>query len=354
MAEFEIDGRTYGYLRPYVIAEIGVNHEGSLARAKSMIEMIARSGAHAAKFQTYSADLLAVPDYSPAYWDLNAERAVSQHALFSRYDSFGPAEYADLARHCEHFGIDFLSTPFDLQAVDALAPLMPAVKIASADITNIPLLRKVAGTGKPIILSTGASTFAEIGRAVSVMTAAGAADIALLHCVLNYPTLKPLAAIARLDRLKDEFGRARHAVGYSDHVAPDEDGAMPALELAAIRGAVVLEKHFTDNKLSKGNDHYHAMDEADLTKFIKRLNDYSALYGDGQQNLHNESAAIQNARRRIVTVRAVHRGHVLSEADLVTLRANQGIEASEWDQVIGRTLNADLPAGHLVSWSDIS
>ncbi len=354
MTSIEINRRTYGYLNPYVIAEIGVNHEGNLARAKAMIEMVARGGGHAAKFQTYKADKLAVPDHSPAYWNLNAESATSQHALFKKYDSFGPVEYGELAEHCLRFGIDFLSTPFDLEAVDYLAPLVPAFKIASADITNIPLLRRVAFQSKPVILSTGASTFSEIEQAIGVLEQSGARSISLLHCVLRYPTEKRLANLSRIAQLQSSFGASGYPIGYSDHVVPDPDGSMPALEVAVVQGSVILEKHFTDDKTGRGNDHYHAMNEQDLSRFVQTVTDYRELYGDGKQTLEVERLAIENARRRIVAVRDLSPGHVLGDGDLVALRGNAGIGAEHWDKVVGMTIASKIAAGQIVEWKNLS
>ena len=150
---------------PYIIAEIGVNHEGSMTRAKELIELAKSGGADAAKFKSYKAEKLASKD-SPAYWDTSKEPATSQFQLFKRHDSFGEKEYVELAEHCRKTGIDFLSTPFDDDAVDFLYPLVPFYKIASADITSFPFLRKIARKGKPIVLSTGSSTLGEIDSAI--------------------------------------------------------------------------------------------------------------------------------------------------------------------------------------------
>ena len=354
MKTVEINKKQYGYLNPYIIAEIGVNHEGDLNRAKRMIDMIAQSGGHAAKFQTYKADLLAVPSHSPAYWDLSAEPATSQHMLFKRYDSFGADEYQELANHCIKVGIDFLSTPFDLQAADDLAPLVPAFKLASADITNVPLLRRVASHSKPIVLSTGASTFSEIDKALGILEGAGAQHISLLHCVLNYPTDKQNANLARIRMLQSAFGDRGYPIGYSDHVPPEPDGAMPALEVATVQGAAILEKHFTDDKTLAGNDHYHAMNGSDLAAFVQKLEAYRTLVGDGSQTLEIERTAIENARRRIVTARNLSRGHTLVDEDLIALRANSGIGSEHWDEVLGKTLKDDLPAGQILEWKNVS
>ena len=136
---------------PYIIAEIGVNHEGSLEKAKELIELAKEGGADAAKFQTYKADTLASVN-SPAYWDRSKEHTGSQHELFQKYDCFEEKDYIALCEHCKNVGIDFISTPFDDLAVDFLNPLIPFFKIASADITNIPFLRKIASKNKPVIL----------------------------------------------------------------------------------------------------------------------------------------------------------------------------------------------------------
>ncbi|MFM8778046.1 MAG: N-acetylneuraminate synthase family protein, partial [Acidimicrobiaceae bacterium] len=172
---------------PYVIAEIGVNHEGSLETAKLLIESAKRGGADAAKFQTYKAGLIA-SKFSPSYWDTSQEPTTSQYELFTKYDAFGEAEYKELAAHCKKHEIEFVSTPFDLGAVDMLNPLVRYFKVASADITNPPLLKKVAVTGKPVILSSGASNIDEIDAALTILRSAGAKEICLMHCILNYPT----------------------------------------------------------------------------------------------------------------------------------------------------------------------
>ncbi len=214
-------------LDPYIIAEIGVNHEGSLTKAKALIDLAADAGAHAAKFQTYKAATLAAKE-SPSYWDLEKEPTESQHELFKKYDSFGPDEYAELSGHCKDRSIDFLSTPFDLDAVDMLDPLMSYFKVASADITNLPLLRKVASKGKLVILSTGASSLAEIEFAISTLRAWGSSEVILLHCVLNYPTAEEDAQLGMIGVLKRTFPEC--LIGYSDHVVPDE--TISALEAA--------------------------------------------------------------------------------------------------------------------------
>jgi sialic acid synthase SpsE len=353
MIEFELHGKSFGYLNPYVIAEIGVNHEGSLERAKEMIDQVARAGGNAAKFQTYKAATLAAKTTSPAYWDQTKEATSSQYELFQRWDNFGPAEYAELAAHCISRGIDFMSTPFDLDAVDMLTPLMPVTKVASADLTNIPLLRKIGATGRPVVMSCGASSHQEISHSLEVLLEAGAASVTLLHCILNYPTPQPNAQIGQIQVLQELFGQ-RVAIGYSDHVRPEDDGTVPAVEMAALFGAVVIEKHFTDNKQGVGNDHYHAVDEHDLRAFMDKLAVYRTLYGKREHNLEAQSAAINNARRRIIAARDLPVGHIITEDDLIALRSNVGIEIAHWDEVIGRVVDAAIAAELPLEWNQLA
>lgn len=351
MRDFFVDGRTFGYLNPYVIAEIGVNHEGSLEQAKELVRAAARGGAHAAKFQSYKAHLLAAKSTSPAYWDQTKEAATSQFELFQRWDNFGPAEFAELADTCHEVGIDFMTTPFDFQALDDLEPLMPAIKIASADITNVPLIRRAARKGKPVIISTGAATLDEIRFGLDTALGAGAVSVSLLHCVLNYPTRFEDARVGLIADLDREFG-AEHAIGYSDHVPPEPDGSTPILHAATLLGARVLEKHFTLDKSRPGNDHYHAVDEHDLRHFTNELARLRQAFGDGTRDLAGQAQAISNARRRIIAVRDLPAGTMVTESDLIPLRSNVGIEISRWDEVVGLRVRHDVAADSPLEFSD--
>ena len=261
--------------RPYIIAEIGVNHEGSLDLAKELIFLAKEGGADAAKFQTYKADTIA-SKLSPAYWDTKKETTKSQHDLFKKYDNFEEKDYIELYEYCKKLDIQFASTPFDHKSVDFLSPLVSYFKIASADITNIPLLKYISKYTKPVILSTGASNKDEIRFAIDALHDFGVKEIALLHCVLNYPTNYKNASLRMITDLKNVF--TDHLVGYSDHTLPDK--AMKSLVAATLLGAVIIEKHFTHDKNLKGNDHYHAMDVNDLKNFNTLLDNYYEILGN--------------------------------------------------------------------------
>ena len=332
-------------LSPYIIAEIGVNHEADMALAKLLIEQAAKGGAHAVKFQTYKAGLIASKD-SPAYWDQKKEPTNSQYELFKKYDSFGPEQYLELAEHCKKFDVAFMSTPFDLDAVDFLNPLMPAFKMASADITNLPLIRKCASLGKPMIISTGASTLAEIEFALKTAKDAGAKEIALLHCVLNYPTPEKDAQLGMISTLKRVF--PEYVIGYSDHVAPDE--SMSSLEAAMLLGACVIEKHFTHDKTLPGNDHYHSMNQQDLERFMAKAKKYELMVSGTSKDLKKESAARQHARRSIVAEHKIKQGTVITEDMLIAKRPAHGISPIHWDEIIGSVAIVDIEEDTVLQW----
>lgn len=335
---------------PYVIAEIGVNHEGSLDLARKLIYLAKQGGADAAKFQTYKADLLA-STHSPAYWDLTKEPTTSQHKLFQKYDSFGPPEYGELARYCEEIEIDFVSTPFDSGAVELLDPLMPFFKIASADLTNTPLLRLVAGTGKPVVLSTGASTSSEVAEAVKTLRASGCSELSLLHCVLNYPTADDDANLGMITALRHEYPDT--LIGYSDHTVPDEQ--MTSLCTAFLLGARVIEKHFTHDKSLPGNDHYHAMDVHDLSRFLANVARLDRMIGSTASvaSIESEEISRLNARRSIVLDADAAAGTELSEGMLTYKRPGTGVSPVHWDEVIGRRLARALERDHVLQWEDL-
>lgn len=327
---------------PYVLAEAGVNHEGDLDLAKRLVNEAAEGGADGIKFQTYKAETLA-SRHSPAYWDLTSEPTTSQFELFKKYDSFGQAEFESLAEHCRSVGIDFLSTPFDAASATYLNPLMDAFKVSSSDITNKPFLQHVASFGKPIILSTGASRPKEIEEALEWLTP-NEIPVALLHCVLSYPTADKDAHLGMIADLRLRF--PHNLVGYSDHTLPRD---MKTIEIAALLGASLIEKHFTHDKSLPGNDHYHAMDKDDLKLFRSNWTRTQALLGTFEKrDLPQEQAARREARRSLVAARNLPAGHLISREDLVGKRPAHGISPKDVDDVIGRTLNQSLEQDQLL------
>ena len=336
--------------KPYMIAEIGVNHEGSMDKAKELISLAKKGGAHAVKFQSYKANTLASKN-SPAYWDLKKEKTESQFELFKKYDNFSEKEYVELAEYCKQVGIDFLSTPFDDAAIDFLEPIIPFYKIASADLTNVPFLRKIAKKNKPVVLSTGASTLAEIEMAVQEITKHGNDEIALLHCVLNYPTDYENANVSMIKGLSKVF--PNFVVGYSDHTLPDP--SMCVLTTAYLKGARIIEKHFTHDKTLPGNDHYHAMDVDDLLVYNKQLDFIQKIEGTQSKSfLETEVISRNNARRSVVLNRDVQAGEILEESMVTCKRPGTGISPLHWDQILGMKFKNNLEEDHVLMWHDLT
>ena len=333
--------------KPYIIAEIGVNHEGSIDLAFKLIDQAKRGGADAVKFQSYKANTIASKD-SPAYWDTSEETTLSQYELFKKYDNFNAKDYQLLAKYCKKCDIEFLSTPFDDDAIEFLDPLVSFFKIASADITNLPFLRKIALKKKPIILSTGASSLQEIDTSLKTINQAGCKDIVLMHCILNYPTINSNAHLSMIKGLQKAYPNL--LIGYSDHTLPDE--FMTSLNTAHLLGAVIIEKHFTHDKNLAGNDHYHAMDEFDLLRFRGISNTIHELLGKTEEKypIKTEQISRLNARRSIVLKRDVPKNHKLREIDLTYKRPGSGISPIYWDEIIGKTTNRELNKDTILKW----
>ncbi|AEH44615.1 N-acetylneuraminate synthase [Thermodesulfatator indicus DSM 15286] len=332
---------------PYIIAEAGVNHEGKMDLAKRLIEEAKEGGADAIKFQSYKAETLA-SKYSPAYWDTTKEPTKSQYELFKKYDKFWKKEFEELKKYCDDVEIEFLSTPFDLESAKFLNDLMPAFKISSSDITNKPFIEYICQFEKPIILSTGASYIWEIEEAVFWIEKYGN-PLALLHCVLNYPTEDKNANLGMILDLKRKF--PDKIIGYSDHTLPKD---MKTLEVAVLLGAVIIEKHFTFDKTLSGNDHYHAMDKEDLKIFKSNLERIFELLGDFRKYaLPSEEPARKNARRSLVAKKLIPKGKVIEYEDLTWKRPAHGISPKFIDEVVGKKVVHNIEEDQLIKWSDI-
>lgn len=332
---------------PYIIAEAGVNHEGSMDLAKRLIDEAAEGGAHAIKFQTYKASTLASKD-SPAYWDTTKEPTGSQYELFKKHDKFWKGEFEALKNHCDAAGIEFLSTPFDTESAGFLNDMMDVFKISSSDITNKPFIQYLCDFGKPIILSTGAAYLHEIAEAVSWIEAKGN-KLALLHCVLNYPTDDHNAGLGMIPVLAQHF--PQHAIGYSDHTLPRD---MKVLEVATLLGARILEKHFTHDKTLPGNDHYHAMDKDDLKLFRTSMDRIVSMVGPFRITaLPSEDPARRNARRSLVAARPIPAGKIIDRADLTWKRPAHGVSPRNIDEILGMKARADIAEDTVLQWSHL-
>lgn len=330
---------------PFIIAEAGVNHEGSMELAKRLIDEAKEGGADAIKFQSYKAETLASKN-SPYYWDISKEPTKSQYELFKKYDKFWKKEYEELKKYCDQVGIEFMSTPFDVESATFLNDLMDVFKISSSDITNLPFIEYQCQFGKPIILSTGASYLWEIQEAVSVIEKYGN-PLILMHCVLNYPTPNKNANLGMIWGLKKHF--PDHIIGYSDHTLPQN---MEVIHTAVLLGASVIEKHFTFDKTLPGNDHYHAMDKEDLKLFRKKWEFTKELLGTFNITaLPDEEPARKNARRSLVAAKNIPKGKVIEISDLTWKRPAHGISPKYINEVIGKKALIDIQEDDILKWN---
>lgn len=329
-----------------VIAEAGANHNNSIERAIQMAERAASAGAWAIKFQLYKADSISVR-HSPKYWtdEIGTE---TQFEAFQRSDRLDYADYEAVAEACRDLGIVFFATPFDLAAVEALEEMrVPLYKIASGDITHRPLLEAVAATGKPLLLSTGASTEDEIRRAIE-WTGLGPDKLVFLVCTLAYPTPDEDGHFARIETFRRHFDP--YLIGVSDHTLGTAGGW-----LAGALGAVCIEKHYTlDKNLPDVPDHKISVDARELAELVQACNRASLLRGDPALGVRpSEEPARRSARRSIVLERAVEAGHTLSRADLGFKRPGTGIPPFRVDELLGRTVTRQLEADTLLEAGDV-
>jgi N-acetylneuraminate synthase len=330
---------------PYIIAEAGVNHEGSIDLARRLIDEAREGGANAIKFQTYRASTLASRN-SPPYWNKSKESTDTQYKLFKKYDKFWRDEFQILKEHCLQVEIDFMSTPFDLESADFLNDMVNVFKVSSSDITNKPFIEYLCAFGKPIILSTGASYLHEVQEAVQWIDTKQV-PVALLHCILNYPTDNQDAHLGMIKDLQWKF--PDKIIGYSDHTLPDD---MKVLEMATMLGASILEKHFTHDKTLPGNDHYHAMDKEDLKRFKENLEQILIILGEQKKfPLPSESPARENARRSLVAARNIPANKAISRSDLTWKRPGQGISPRNIEEVIGKSTIIEIAEDEVVQWN---
>jgi sialic acid synthase SpsE len=345
---FENEGlkaRNNPIIKPYIIAEAGVNHEGDMDTAFRLIAEAREGGADAIKFQTYKASTIVVKN-SPSYWDLTKEPTDSQYKLFQKYDKFWKNEFQTLARRCEEEGIEFMSTPFDKESAFFINELVSTHKISSSDITNRPFIELIATFGKPILLSTGASHLYEIQEAISWVEEKDI-PLCLMHCVLNYPTPNDRANLARINGLKSAF--PHHVIGYSDHTLPED---MQTCMIAGMLGATIIEKHFTHDKGLTGNDHYHAMDKEDLKKFIALWAKTETLLGSTEVTTHEaEEKSRKYARRSLVANCPIRKGETIIEEMLTWKRPALGISPAEHDDLLGKKALVDIAEDTILHWN---
>ncbi len=319
-----------------IIAEAGVNHNGDLACAKRMALAAKEAGADIVKYQTAVPELVVSKFAEKAAYQKQQTGAGESQLEMVRRIHFGFEAHRELKEYCDAIGIQYLSTPFDLSSVDFLATLdMPVWKIPSGEITNLPYLEKVAALHKPVILSTGMSTLAEVEDALSILEAGGTEDITLLHCNTEYPTPMADANLLAMLDLAETFGLP---VGYSDHTLGIE-----ADIAAAALGATVLEKHFTLDKTMEGPDHKASLEPNELAAMVRAVRNVELALGDGKKHVTESEAKNKPiARKSIVARRAIRAGEAFTEENLTVKRPGDGISPMRWHEVLGQTAKRDF------------
>jgi sialic acid synthase SpsE len=343
--EFSIAGRPVGGNHPpYVIAEIGANHNRSLELARRLIDVAADAGADAAKFQTYSGNRIystKTPKFSylASIADKPPAELLEEIAL--------PREWQPLLRdHAHERGLHFFSTPFDFDAVDELDALdVPLFKVASFEIVDLPLIRHTARTGRPLLLSTGMASIGEVEEAIGAARDAGAVALGLMQCTSLYPAPAELANLRAMETMARAFGVP---VGLSDHTT---GSAVPIA--AAALGAAFVEKHLTLDRSMAGPDHPFALEPDELAAMIAGIREAHAALGDGRKEGPSPAEAEEMytlGRRSLVAVRDLPRGTTLDAEMIVVKRPGFGIPPKHLELVLGRELKVDVEADDILTW----
>lgn len=319
----------------WIVAEAGVNHNGSLELAKKMAKVAKECGADAVKYQTAVPELV-ISKYAPKaeYQKETTGEGESQLEMVRKLH-FDFAAHKELKEYCDSIGIQYLSAPFDIPSVEFLASLdLPWMKVPSGEITNLPYLEAVGKTGIPVILSTGMSTLPEIEDAVGILEDNGCPNMILLHCNTQYPTPYQDANLTAMIELCRAFG---YPVGLSDHTKGWEcDVAAVAL------GAQVIEKHFTLDKTMEGPDHQASLEPAELKAMVEAVRHVETALGSGQKAVTpSEKGNKSVARKSIVAARPIAKGEEFTLDNLTTKRPGTGLSPMKWHQILGRTASRD-------------
>lgn len=334
-------------MRTVVIAEAGVNHNGSLDLARALVDEAKRAGADFVKFQSFRTAALASKTAPKAAYQRKTTAARQSQYDMLRALELSPVAHRILFAYCRVKRIGFLSSPFDEQSADLLSRLgVSQFKIPSGEITNHGFLRHVALKRKPIILSTGMSTLGEVEDAVRVIKDAGNRRTTLLHCVTEYPAPYDQINLRAMLTLKTAFGLP---VGYSDHT-PGIEIALAAVAL----GAAVIEKHFTLDRTMEGPDHQASLEPAELTNMVRAIRNVEASLGDGRKA--PAPAELRNltvARKSLVAARAIRKGEAITRSKVVVKRPGTGIQPVDLEKVLGLRAATAIPADEVITWSKL-
>ena len=331
-------------MHTFIIAEAGVNHNGSVETAKQLIDAAVNAGVDCVKFQTFKATKIVTRYAQKADYQRNdGDNALSQFEMLKKLE-LSESMHTELLNHCNTKGIIFLSTAFDDESIDLLKKLSVSIgKIPSGEITNLPYLRKMSKTFSKIILSTGMATMSEIEAAIQVLEQNGtkSSNITILHCNTEYPTKMQDVNLLAMLQIQKEF---KVNIGYSDHTLGIE------VPIAAVAlGATVIEKHFTLSRTMQGPDHAASLEPKELSEMVKAIRNIELALGDGIKKpslseIKNKAAA----RKSIVAARKIEAGEILSESNLAIKRPGTGISPMMWDEITGTRATKDFEEDELI------
>ncbi len=330
----------------FIIAEAGVNHNGQLELAEKLVDVAVKAGVDAVKFQTFKAEEVATKNACIAgYQEKNVGEKENQQMMLKNLE-LDYRDFKKLKKYCDRKEIIFLSTPHSVDAIDFLEDLVPAYKIGSGDLTNIPFLKKIAVKGKPVILGAGMSTIKEIKEAVDAVRDEGNDKIIVLHCTTSYPCPPEEVNLRAMLTMQKELDCL---VGYSDHTS----GIMTPV-MAATLGAVIIEKHFTLDKSLPGPDHKASLEPQELKELVEKIRDVEAIMGsDEKKPTESEKEMMRSVRKSIVAAEDIPSGVQITEEMLAIKRPGTGITPKELRDVVGRFAKKDIKKDRLIEWSMI-
>ena len=338
----KIGNKTIGEKQPtFIIAEAGVNHNGRLDLAKKLVDIAAHSGVDAVKFQTYKAEGVVASNVDSAeYVSKNMGKPVDQLKMIKNYE-LNYEDFKKIKQYCDQKNIIFLSTPHSFDAIDFLDELVPAFKIGSGDITNIPMLKHVAKKDKPIILGTGMSTLSEVQNAIDTVRKHDNNEIIALHCTTNYPC--PLEEV-NLHAMITMQKRLNCLVGFSDHTLST---TVPALAVAL--GAVIIEKHFTTSKKLEGPDHRASLEPDELKQMINEIRNTEKTLGSfDKKPTFSEEKIMSLVRKSIIATQNIEKGTIINK-DMITIkRPGTGLPPSDYEKIIGKKTNQTISKDEII------
>lgn len=326
----------------FIIAEAGVNHNGSMEIAKKLIDKAVAAGVDAVKFQTFKTENIVCKQALKAEYQKNTtDSEESQFDMLKKLELTSQM-HEELLQYCKEKEIQFLSTPFDLESIEYLDKLgLSIMKVPSGEITNYPYLKRIGQTKKPVILSTGMSELEEVEEAIEVLSENGSADITVLHCNTEYPTPYEDVNLRAMISLKE---RLNVKVGYSDHTMGIE------VPIAAVAmGATVIEKHFTLDKNMSGPDHKASLEPEELKAMVQAIRNIEKAMGTGIKSPSpSEKKNVVIARKSIVAKDRIRKGELFTEDNITTKRPGTGISPMRWNEIIGKAANREYEMDELI------